>query len=41
VTENEGGARYNMPMFISAAGMDVINSLAAVKKLIFEDKKLI
>jgi len=39
-TENEGGPRYNMSMFISTAGMDAINSLAAVKKLVFEDKKI-
>jgi len=39
-TENEGGPRYNMSMFISTAGIDAINSLAAVKKLVFEDKKI-
>jgi formate C-acetyltransferase len=35
-----GGARWYCPTLITTAGIDAVNSLMAVKKLVFEDKKL-
>lgn len=35
-----GGAKYNTAVYIVNGAVDTANSLAAVKKLVFEDKKL-
>jgi len=35
-----GGARWYCPTLITTAGIDAVNSLMAVKKLVFEDKKV-
>jgi len=39
-SDAEGGPKYNLSMVISTAGVDAANSLAAVRKLVFEDKKI-
>lgn len=35
-----GGARWYCPTLITTAGIDAVNSLMAVKQLVFDDKKL-
>jgi len=35
-----GGANYSVPVYILNGAVDTANSLASVKKLVFEDKKL-
>ncbi|MBI4763563.1 MAG: hypothetical protein HY787_03020 [Deltaproteobacteria bacterium] len=36
----EGGAKYCSSMLISVGGVDAANSLAAIKKLVFEDRRI-
>ncbi|MDR0828036.1 MAG: glycyl radical protein [Desulfovibrio sp.] len=36
----EGGAQYYLYFVISSAGVDVANSLAAIKSLVFDEKKI-
>ncbi|MDR1489146.1 MAG: glycyl radical protein [Desulfovibrio sp.] len=36
----EGGARYYLYFVISSAGIDVVNSLAAIRHLVFEEKTI-
>ena len=38
--KNEGGARYNIGAIIAIGVVDAGNSLAAVKKLVFDEKKI-
>jgi len=40
VSSNEGGARYNVGAVGMISTVDAGNSLAAIKKLVFEDKKI-
>lgn len=35
----EGGAKYYLYFVISSAGIDVVNSLAAIKQLVFDEQK--